>query len=1104
MASDRVARHVARLLDECEAAISGGDWLRAGHLADAALRLDPANADATAYLAAAGGFAAQVPAPARPASPEPPAERRQMTVMFCDLVDSTPLAEQLDPEDLRDILRAYHEACDAIVQRFGGNVAHYMGDGLLVYFGYPVAQEDAAVKAVLAGLEIVLAVPALGKESGRPVDLQSRVGIHHGLAVIGQMGSGKRIEPSDVVGRTPNLAARLQSVAAPGTVLISGELARLVQGKFQLEPAGWPKLKGISEPVETWRAIRAIESGEDGATSADSLGPIVGREKELRKLRTLWQRTLAGASHVAVLKGEAGIGKTRLVQALRAHAVAGPHVVVELRCAALHQGSALYPVLEHLSRRVLQFAESDSAEDRIARIRAETATWPALGWRPLDASPAELLASAFELPTTLETAALSPQERKAQTFEMVTSWVVQIAASSPLLLIVEDLHWIDPSSLELLLLIMERCQGHRVMICLTARPDFTLVWPRQPSLAELDLARLTVRDATRLAALLPAGSALSDDVRGRIVARSDGIPLFVEELIRTVSASAPVAHGEGPKGVANTVDVPATLHDSLMARLDRMGTARRVAQVASTLGRQFAFDMLRALGELDEASLQRDLDKLTEAGILVLQGRGGRLEYAFRHALIQDVAYQSLLRSERARLHGRIADVYEREFARLAEREPEVVAYHLAEAHQLERAIDYLARAGQQAAARWANQEAVALLDRSIEMLEAMPEGGDRDRQELKLRFAVGGPLIATRGYADAEVERNYGRAVELCSREDRAADRFQSLWGLRRFYQVRGNFARSVELATELLTVAPAVDATAVALADAAAGDALWLTGDLRSARTYLSACAQRLDRPDTLSPPAKDACTRALAEYAVVLWLQGDPAGATAAAARAVSEAEAIGDPFLICWAISFRLWVAHLEGDTDAVRIDADETHALAVRNGFKYFEAVGLMFGGWCSAMRGEDPELSRISAGIDLYNSIGAESALSYFEAMCAQAALAVGRPESARGFVTEGLAVADKNGERTFLPELYRLGAEVAAALHQRPAEVVEQLERALLAAREIGAPALGLRAALTLSRLVPAEERVPKLVGEFLSGIDPGAKSAEILLARNMASTPV
>jgi class 3 adenylate cyclase len=735
MLSERLARQVERLLDDCDSAISSGDWERVRQAADAALRLDPANADAAAYLAAAARPPGLAPGATRRAIASRGAERRQMTVMFCDLVDSTPLAERLDPEDLRDILRAYQETCDEIVQKYDGFVAHYMGDGLLVYFGYPQAHEDDAARAILAGLEIVRAVPAVGASHQPAVPLQSRVGIHHGLVVVGQMGAGTRIEPSDVVGKTPNLAARLQSLALPGSVLISDELAQLVRGRFDLEDAGPRKLKGIADAVATWQALgeRALDS--ESGPSALGPGLLVGRDTEWRALRECWLRSKEGSGHVVIIRGEPGIGKSRLVRELRADIPAGSGVAIELRCSALRQGSALHPVLDHLARRVLGSGEGDTDSDRMARIEAETARWHAV-----DGLAAQILASAFALPVSGEVASLAPQELKERTFELLASWVLQTASASPVLLIVEDIHWIDPSSLELLLLLAERSQRHRLMICATARPEFRLVLLDRPGVVEIELSRLCPEDANRLAASLAGERDLPAHVRGQVVARSDGIPLFIEELLRAVGGDEAVPRQRRPDGLANAVDVPASLHDSLMARLDRMTSARRVAQVASALGRQFSFDMLNSLGELNDQSLKGDLGRLTEAGILVLHGSRGRLEYAFKHALIQDVAYQSLLRSERARLHGRIAQAYERDFPKLAEREPEVVAYHLTEAHQTERAIGYLVRAGAAAVARSANVEAVQHLDHALALLEGVPVGPGRTRQELDIRLQAGRP----------------------------------------------------------------------------------------------------------------------------------------------------------------------------------------------------------------------------------------------------------------------------------------------------------------------------------------------------------------------------
>lgn len=1090
MPTDRIARQIERLLDECETAVAAGDWARVHMLADGVLRLDAQNQDAAAYLAAAQpGAAERVPGGQVAARP---AERRQLTVMFCDLVDSTPLAEQLDPEDLRDLLREYQEACAQVIRGYEGHVAHYMGDGLLVYFGFPHAHEDDPVRAVRAGLEIVRQVPRLARGGRGAADLQSRVGVHYGLVVIGQMGSGPRIEPADVVGITANVAARLQGIAEPGTVRVSGDLAQLLGDRFILESMGHATLKGVSEPMPTF-TVKGERRDTPPGQAVSGGSPLVGRDRELATLADAWKRAVSGNGGGAVIRGDPGIGKSRLLKELRQFAGGEPFTAIELNCSALHRDSALYPVIDYFARSVLRFDGSESDIARQARVAGVAENLEA------GVEGAALLASLLETGGWEDSpvARLSPQDRKEKTLELFWRLLERTAARNPVMLLVEDLHWVDPSTLELLAMVMERSNNTALLLVATARPDFEMRWTEVPGLEEIQLERLDVGDCEVLALALVGDGSLARELREQVVHRSDGVPLFLEELLKAMSAEPQSRFRIA--GAAASRLVPATLHDSLMARLDRMGSPRRLAQVASAVGRTFSFDLLLALDEPGTPNVQSDLQRLVEAGILVRESGNGREEYRFRHALLQDVAYQSLLRSERARLHGRIAATIERLFPHLAEQEPELLAHHLAEAQQADRAIDYLLRGGRRAIARFANLEAVGLLDRALALLEGLPPSPERDRRELELRLATGGPLIAVRGYADAEVERNYGRATELSSQQDRAPERFQSLWGLRRFYQVRGNFEQSVAIAQQLLATAPAIDGSAVVMAEASLGDASFLTGDLVGAEQHLRAASTALDNREGLSAQAVDSSIRAMAERAIVSWLLGDRASAWPIAEQSVTEARATGDRFLLCWSLSFAGWVAHLERRPDQVERLAAETLALATEHSFKYFEAVGKIFRGWHSAVTGSEAGIAELASGLDLYYSIGAKSAVTYFHLLAAEAELARSNPEGARAAIEQGLAAGGRNGERTFTPELFRLRAAVSES-------GASDLLQSLAQARANGSPSLQLRASIALARAgvqTVGGAETTALIAALLDRIIPAQPDPEIADALTFAPAP-
>ncbi len=678
-----------------------------GATADAVMGLSPALAPLSPLATDDGSTG--IPASARYT---PEAERRHLTVMFCDLVDSTQLSRQLDPEDYRAVVRAYQEAAAAVIQRFDGYMAQYLGDGLLVYFGYPHAHEDEAQRAVQASLELVEAMAPLNTrlEPQYGVRVAVRIGLHTGLVVIGEMGGGNRQEQL-AMGDTPNIAARLQGLAAPNTVVLSAVTARLVHEAFALEERGLHHFKGVAEPMAVFRVLGPQESPGDEEEAGPARVPfLVGRDEEVGLLLRRWEQSKEGLGQVVLLSGEAGIGKSALVQTLREHVGREGCARLTFRCSPYHTNSALYPVIAHLQR-LLRWERDETPEARLAKLE-----------RVLDASRqplaevVPLLAALLAVPLPegrYAALTLTPQQQRQQTLDALVAWLLAEAERQPVLAVYEDLHWADPSTLELLGALLEQAPTVPMLTVLTFRPVFVPPWPSRSHLTPITLNRLERPQVEALITHLAGGKALPAEVVAHIVAKTDGVPLFVEELTKMLLESDLLQEDTQHyvlTGPLTAVTIPATLQDSLMARLDRLGAAKDVAQLGAVVGREFAYDVLQALAPLDEATLQARLAQLVEAELLYQRGRPPRARYVFKHALIQDAAYASLLKSTRQQVHQQIAQVFEARFPALVETQPELVAQHYTAAGCTEQAVVYWQRAGQQASDRSANVEAISHL----------------------------------------------------------------------------------------------------------------------------------------------------------------------------------------------------------------------------------------------------------------------------------------------------------------------------------------------------------------------------------------------------------
>jgi class 3 adenylate cyclase len=692
----------------------------------------------------------QTAAPLRPLTepkPQDSAERRQLTVMFCDLVGSTALSARLDPEDMREIIGAYHRSCAEQITKAGGFVAKYMGDGVLAYFGYPQAHEHDAERAVLAGLALVEAVPKL--TTAVSTALQVRIGIATGLVVVGDLiGSGEAQERG-VVGDTPNLAARLQALAEPNMVVIADGTRRLLGNLFELRDLGARDLKGIAGPARAWAALRAssVESRFE-ALHSTNLTALVGREEEFELLLRRWSRARTGEGQVVLLSGEAGIGKSRLTAAVLERLATEPHTRLRYFCSPQHTDSAFYPIIGQMER-AAGLAHDDKPQaklDKLDAVLAQTST---------SQEDAALFAEMLSLANDGRYPALklAPEQRRQRTLEALTSQLAELARQQPVLMIVEDTHWTDPTSLEAFGRTVDRIKTLPVLLIVTFRPEFNAPWVGQSHVTSQALNRLGEREAAAIIAHLAGNKALPEDVLAEIIERTDGIPLFVEEMTKAVLEAG--SEGAARRTVAavpsQALAVPASLHASLMARLDRLGPAKEVVQIGSAIGREFSHALLALVARKPEAELGSALDRLTQAGLLSRQGVPPQASYLFKHALVQDAAYGTLLREPRRALHARVAEAIE--FAETAESQPEILAHHCSEAGLIEKASGQWGRAGRRSLDRSALAEAVTQFTRALEQIATLPGTPALRREQINLQVALITPLIHVRGYAAAETK---------------------------------------------------------------------------------------------------------------------------------------------------------------------------------------------------------------------------------------------------------------------------------------------------------------------------------------------------------------
>jgi class 3 adenylate cyclase/tetratricopeptide (TPR) repeat protein len=1014
------------------------------------------------------------------------AERRQLTVMFVDLVGSTELAARLDPEDMGGLLRAYQGAVAGEVARFEGHIAKYMGDGVLAYFGWPRAHEDEAERAVRAGLAIQGAIGRLAA----PEPLAVRMGIATGLVMVGDLvGEGAAREEA-VVGETPNLAARLQGLAAPGTVVIADATRRLLGGLFELEDLGAQHLKGFAEAVRAFRLVGEgpAESRFEARHGAAPL-PLVGREQELALLLDRWGLARAGEGQVVLLSGEAGIGKSRLVLALRERLRQEPPTSLRYFCSPYHTNSALHPVIAQLER-AAGFARDDP---------------PAVRLEKLDALLAQAVADAGETTALLsellglsapgrERPELTPQQRRARTFQALLAQLEGLAARQPVLMVLEDAHWLDPTSLELFGLVVDRIQRLPVLLVVTHRPEFQPPWRGYPHVTTLTLNRLGRAQAQAMVGHLTGGRALPAALLDPILLKTEGVPLFVEELTKTVLETGLVRDaGERWElsGPLPPLAIPTSLQDSLMARLDRLAAVKDVAQIAACIGREFDHELLAAVAGRPEAELCAALDQLLDAELIFRRGTPPEATYTFKHALVHDVAYENLLKTRRQALHARISDM-------LAESEEvprELVALHAAKAGRPWQAAALMLEAGRQAYIRSAVHEAVAHLRSALHELTKLSNGGERDTLETEVHLSLAQVLLAARGWSDAEAGDHFTRAGALASRVGSFEQRVAALFGAFQYRMTRQDFQAARPLAEEMLELAEASDDDGRRIvAHRSLGALAHYTGNPAAANRHLRRAIDLHDPVRHASLSARygfEFRSGAMVLLAISLVSRGLLREGLALADQALAHEEELRFRHSWCHTACLASYVLHFARLDARLANLAERFTCLATEQGFAYLRARGEILVGLVQARAGMTNGIELLRHGIAGVATAGTRLGWSYDRAILAEALLAIGHEASAMEVASDAVSAADSSGEHFFTAALLNLSA--VAARRQGLVERAERdLQRAIAMAREREMRLFELRAATNLARLwaergerQKAYDLLAPVYGWFTEGFD-------------------
>ena len=1032
------------------------------------------------------------------------AEFRQITVMFCDLVGSTLLAEKLEPEDLHKLIDAYRGECSTAIRHYGGDVARYFGDGVMAFHGYPIAHEDDAIRAIHAALEIVSGVT---KISG-PVPLACRVGVCSGPVIVGESGNSTTPWSMDAVGETPNMAARLQTIAANNTVLISESTKRLVSAAFKLQDLGLQELKGVTEPQRVYRVLAAKNiASRFEAAHTGHLTPLVGRSSELRLLLDRWQKVKEGDGQVIILSGTPGVGKSRLLHELKSHIQLDPHVLLHHQCSPYHSQSAFFPVIEQIEQ-AAQLTPLDGDADKIAKL---TAYLSRSTESPIE--PVLLIAKLLSIPAENhpELSGLTPQQIKNRTISTLVDMLLALSIQHPTLCVFEDAHWLDPSTHELLAQIINRIDHARVLLIVSCRPEFRPAWITHANTTIHSLTRLSQTEVKTMIRDLLKGGSMPQPLLDQIIEKADGVPLFIEELTNSTLSTPLRTRGDFEHaGQPISLRVPETLSDALMERLDRVAPSRKLAQIAAVIGREFSHAVLSAASQIDEDDMQSALSLLEQADIIYRVGVSPFVRFAFKHVLLRDAIYDSLLRSKKQQIHADVAAILERDFPELAENQPEVLAFHYQEAGNQQEAIRCWFKSGQRALTHSGNVEAIANFRKALRLVSTLPETPERIKQEIDIQLALGIPLIAVQGYASAETREAFSRAGALCLQLGNIPEYFQALFGSWGHCWMCGKNDEALPMAEEFLSRSKSLsDPVLLMMSHRVMGSTLLTVGDFQSSANHFEETIrlspnkgkQSLYNLYMVEPKAAS-----LLLLSWDLWFLGYPDQSLSRVSEALALAQELGHPYTVAFAHYMTSVVHLLRGDAARAFESAEKSFEISQEQRFSLYAILSRISRGRAVGDLGRLGEArAEIALGIEEARRKGIGFMLPMMDSWLADIHAKAGENAHALAIVEQTLTNTSDVTGRSWESELHRQRAQILLTLNpSRVSKAESHLKKSIEVARSQSAKSLELRAATSLAELWRTQGRPDEaraLLEPICRWFDEGAETADLRRARDTQS---
>ena len=1031
--------------------------------------------------------------------------------MFCDLVGSTQLSEKLDPEDFRQILHVYQDTCVYAVNQYEGHLAQYLGDGVLIYFGYPGAHEDDSQRAIRCGMEILSELERLNdlQSQFHGKNLAVRIGIHTGLVVVGEISRDKK-HGQLALGNTPNIAARLQSMADPNTIIISDVTYRLVKKYFKCKPLGAYALKGISHKMDIFKVVQEIEVSYSFKKQViKGMTPFVGRENEIQNLLAAWENVKMKNGAVALIVGEPGIGKTRLLRVFEERIKEEPHHWLVCRCISYYKNSAFYPIINLINSQ-LKFGKNEPNEAKLRKLEE------ALSLYDFDINETlPIIASLLSIPISQpeQTLHLTPQKQKEKTIQVLLNWLIMSAKRNPLLFVIEDVQWADSSTLEHLTLLMDKIDKAPILIILTSNPRFNPPVNEKSRLTEIFLNRLTKEQIEHMVKEVTGGKNMPSEVIDLLLQKTDGVPLFVEELIKMLVDSNFLIEKENRYEIKETLlrpAIPDTLQDTLMARLDQLGAVKEVVQLAAVVGREFSYELISSVCSLDKPTLKKELNSLVEADILEVKEDLKDKKYIFRQVLIQDAAYNSILKSKRQDLHKKIAGILEKQFKAFVESHPQILAYHYTRAKIFNKAIDFHLNSGKLLVQQSAHRDAISQLRKGLQLLEHIDEEKTRNKLELDLQITLGIPLLATKGYGAEEVGKVYERARDLSQKVGDIPQLFPALVGQYRFYLLRGDLSKAFDISELLLSWAQTSQNSNLLLeATRSVGVTLFHMGEVTTGLEQLEKGIKYYD-PVQHSTHAHiygtDPAVSCFSYGALAKCLLGYEKQALNYGKKALKQTQKLRHPFSRVFALNHHCWLHQFYRNTELVDKFTNELVTIAGDYGFPFWEITGLFFKGWVlSQSIKKNSGIKQMEHNIKAFQGIGVGSVLPYFMTAMAEVCIENHQPEKSLNWLQEADAISQKNGEHFFDAEIFRVKGEAIFSLDQKNKKNAELLLwRAIETARRQKLKSLELRALMSLVRIGGRKEETMNLLRDTYNWFVEGQDTKDLKQAKNILQEPL